>query len=49
MKPFPEISSHLISSHVTKPYIQLVHQINFLLLSVVALAGVKAPHLVFSA
>lgn len=48
MKPFPEISSHLISSHVNKPYVRLFHQINFIL-SAVALAGVKAPHLVFSA
>lgn len=44
MKPFPEISSH-----VNKPYIHLFYQINFILLSAVALAGVKTLHLVFSA
>lgn len=40
MRPFPEMSSH-----VNKPYIQSVHPIQFILLSLVAFAGVKAPHM----
>lgn len=39
MKPFPEISSH-----VSKTYIQTVHQMDFILLSVVSFAGVKMLH-----